>query len=484
MRKRVAIVGLWHETNTYSTRVTTLSDFAEMELAIGEAVVTANAGTGSVIGGFCTATGYDLVPIFSAAAWPNGPVDASSIESLLHEIEVGLGAAGRLDGVLVNLHGAMVAEGYLDVEASVLGMIRQLAGDAAVVAVLDLHANTSLASAAAADVLISYDTYPHVDMFERGCEAAVLMGELLQGRRLRTAIGRSPLLLCPLSLGTDDEPMRSLVARGRARAHSAGLSRLCITGGFAYSDVERAGVTVTAVYDEGLADVAREVIAVTLADIEAHRAMFRVECDPPVLAVGRALLSHHLPVVLVDVGDNIGGGSAGDGTALLHELLSQGADGAVVTIADREVALEAHRLGRGATISVEVGGKTDTLHGSPVRIEGRVTTLSDGRYRTKGSWMTDREFSMGFTAVIEVGGVRVVVTERPTPPFHGEQLSSVGIEVATCRIVTAKGAIAWKAAFGDVAGEVIQVDSPGVCPIDPWGLPRKHEPQALEPSSP
>jgi len=482
--KRVAIVGLWHETNTYSTRVTTLADFASMELAVGEAVITANAGTGSVIGGFCTATGYELVPIFSAAAWPSGPADASTIESLLHEIEIGLGAAGQLDGVLVNLHGAMVAEGHLDVEASVLGMIRQIVGDVAVVAVLDLHANTSLESATAADVLISYDTYPHIDMFERGCEAAAMMGEMLQGRHLRTAIGRHPLLLCPLSMGSDDEPMQSLVARGRARAQAAGLSRLCITGGFAYSDVERAGVTVTAVYDEGLADAAREVVAQTLADVDTHRAAFRVACDPPAAAVRRALQSDDLPVVLVDVGDNIGGGSAGDGTALLHELMVQGADGAVVTIADRVVALEAHRLGVGASIAVEVGGRTDTLHGSPVQIVGHVVTLSDGHYRTKGSWMTDREFSMGLTAVIEVGGVRVVVTERPTPPFHGEQLSSVGIDVATCRIVTAKGAIAWKAAFGDVAGEVIQVDSPGVCPIDPWELPRQHAPQTLEPSSP
>jgi len=484
MTDRVAIVGLWHETNTYSTRVTTMADFTAMEFAVGESLISANIGTGSVIGGFCTAAGYDLVPIASAAAWPSGPTDAHSITTLLNTIESGLRAAGRLDGALVNLHGAMVAEGFPDVEASLLGIVRRTIGDGPVVAVLDLHANTSLESATAADVLISYDTYPHVDMFERGCEAAVTIGEMLGGRRLRTAIGRRPLLLCPLSMGSDDEPMRSLVARGRERADAAGISRISITGGFPYSDVTRAGVTVTAVYDEGLAGAARRVVALTLDDIEAHRSAFRVDCDPPDAAVRRALQSRNLPVVLVDVGDNIGGGTAGDGTALLRELIAQCADQTVVTIADRDVAVHAHQLGVGANIDVDVGGKTDTLHGASVRISGRIIRLSDGCYRTKGSWMTGREFSMGRTAVIEVGGVLVVVTETPTPPFHGEQLSSVGIDAAACRIITAKGAIAWKAAFGDVAGEVIHVDSPGVCPIDPWVLPRHHTPQSLEPSTP
>jgi microcystin degradation protein MlrC len=203
---------------------------------------------------------------------------------------------------------------------------------------------------------------------------------------------------------------------------------------------------------------------------------FVVRRPPAAEAVRRAATASRRPVVLADVADNIGGGSAGDGTALLAELLRQQVDGAVMAIADPQAARMAAQLGAGAAISVEVGGKTDRLHGQPVPVSGLVERVSDGRYRTSGTWMTGREFCMGTTAVIRCRGLRLVVMERATPPFHREQLTSLGIDPAACSMIVAKGAIAWRSAFGDVAGEVIEVDTPGACPIDPGALPRTTAP--------
>jgi microcystin degradation protein MlrC len=107
--------------------------------------------------------------------------------------------------------------------------------------------------------------------------------------------------------------------------------------------------------------------------------------------------------------------------------------------------------------------------------------VTDGRYRTAGSWQTGQHFAMGRTAVLAVGGVTLVVTERATPPFHPEQLTSVGIDPAAASILVAKGAVAWRAAYGDVAGEVIEVATPGVCPVDPLTLPRSTVPMELHP---
>jgi microcystin degradation protein MlrC len=480
---RVGILGLWHETNTYATHQASLADFANFELAQGNEVLERNAGTGSVIGGFADATGYELVPVFSAGAWPCGPADRGTIETLLDRADRALRAAGPLDGVLVNLHGAMVADGYPDTETALLEVIRQRAGSVPVAAVLDLHANPSPELVKACDVLVSYDTYPHVDMRERGREAAGLLGQVLDGRRLRTAVGKLPLLVCPLAQATDAEPMLSLQRRAAQRGREAGLVRVCIPAGFAYSDVDRVGMSVLAIHQEGDEAAALDVVSETLADITAQTAAFMIARDDAAAAVRRAIASPVRPVVLADVADNIGGGSPGDGTALLAELLAQQAKEAVVTVADAEVARLARDLGVGAEIEALVGGKTDRRHGEPVRVRGRVVNVTDGRYRAEGSWMTGREFSMGTTAVIQVEGVTLVVTEQPTPPFHAEQLSSAGVDARAARIIVVKGAIAWRAAYGDIAAETIEVATPGVCPVDLSTLPRDTVPMTLAPTT-
>jgi microcystin degradation protein MlrC len=476
-RPRVGITGLWHETNTYSARKTTLAQFEEFELAEGQAVAELNRGTGSVIGGFCDADDFDLVPIFSAGAWPGGLISAQTIEEIFGRIGQGLASAGELDGMLVNLHGAMVAEDCADVDTALLQLIRERAAGIPIAAVVDLHANLAPEIVDVCDVLISYDTYPHVDMRERGREAASQLAAVLGGRALHTRIAKIPILACPLAQATAQDPMQGLQRRAAGRAQANELDRICIVGGFAYSDVERAGMSVLVVADDAHADSAQSVLEETAADVREHGADFRVVRPGPRESVAAALQAKSKPVVLADVGDNIGGGSAGDGTALLAELLRQGARDAVVLLADAEVATRAAGLGEGASLDANVGGKTDRMHGSPVHIKGRVRRITDGSYVSHGTWMTGHRFSMGTTAVIELDGVSLVVMERPTPPFHAEQLLSVGIDPRAAGIIAVKGAIAWRAAYGDIAGTVIEVDTPGVCPVDPSVLPRLQSPQ-------
>jgi microcystin degradation protein MlrC len=475
---RVGIAGIWHETNTWSARLATRRSFEEFELLSGEAVRARHAGTGTVIGGFLDgcAGRHEVVPLFSAGAWPAGPAPREVAEELLGRLREELAAAGRLDGLLLNLHGAMVAEGHPDMERDVVHQVRSALGDVPVVAVLDLHGNPSLELAAGCDAVIAYDTYPHVDMWERGREAALLLGDVLAGRRLRTHLAKLPLLTSPLAQGTERSPMRELLELAAGLGGHPGVARVSLLPGFPYSDVPRAGFSVLVVADHGAGDDAEAVLDELAAAVEARAEAFEVRRPPAAEAVRRAAAAPRRPVVLADVADNVGGGSAGDGTALLAELLGQGVDGAVMAIADPQVARMAARLGAGAAISVEVGGKTDRLHGEPVPVSGVVERVGDGRYRAGGTWMTGREFCMGTTAVIRCRGLRLVVMERATPPFHREQLTSVGIDPAACSVIVAKGAIAWRSAFGDIAREVIEVDTPGACPMDPRALPRTTAP--------
>ena len=477
--RRVGVIGFWHETNTFSTAPTGLEQFQDFELLSGVDVAHANAGVGSVIGGFLDAEEFDLVPIFSAGAWPSGPIQEEAMSDLFERARGQLQQAGPLDGVLVNLHGAMVAEGYPDTEVSALDLVREVTGDVPIAAVLDLHANPSPTLVSGAEVLISYDTYPHVDMRERGAEAASLLGTVLSGTPLRTSIRKLPLLVCPVAQATDTSPMADLQARATARAAQAGLHRVCVVGGFAYSDVDRAGMSVLAIHDNEHGAAAAQVLEETIADIATHASQFEVARDDPATAVGRAVVSPVRPVVLVDVADNIGGGSAGDGTALLAELLRIGARDTIVPVVDRDVALLAQELGEGAQIDALVGGKTDDRHGEPVRIRGRIRRVSDGRYRTAGPWMTGREFCMGTTAVIDVDGVTLLVMADRTPAFHEEQFTSQGIDPARAAIIVVKGAIAWRGALGHIAKKAIEVAGPGITPVDVHTLPRRTSPMSF-----
>ena len=476
---RSAVAGLWHETNTYSTRPTSLADFDAFELLRGEDVLHRHAGTGTVIGGMLDADRFAPVPIFSAGAWPGGRVTREALDVLLELLESELRTALPLDGVLLNLHGAMVADDVADVELEIVKQVRELVGGIPVAAVLDLHGNPSPEIVALSDVVIAYDTYPHIDMLPRGREAAGLLAEMLHGRPLRTVAAKVPLLSSPLAQATDEAPMRDLLALARSYAEEAAVARVSLLPGFPYSDVERAGFSILVTTDEESEDTARDVASKLAREVEARREDFAVSRDGPASAVARALASETRPVVLVDVADNVGGGAPGDGTAILSELLAQGATGAIVPIADAEVARAAARAGVGGTLEAEVGGKTDDRHGASVPIRARVVRVTEGRYRTAGSWMTGQEFTMGTTAVVQTNGVMLVVTERAVPPFHAEQLTSVGIEPGEAAVLVVKGAVAWRAAYSAIAGEVIEVDTPGICPLDPGQLDRTTTPMRV-----
>ncbi len=484
--RRIAIVGMWQETNTYSPRATNLSDFEAFELLEGSAILDRHRATGSVVGGFLDGLGHaDPVGVLSAGAWPGGPPDAVTTDALLGRLERALRAAPDVDGVLVNLHGAMVADGAGDMEHETLRRVRQRYGDVPLAAVLDLHGNPSPDAVAQCDVVVGYRTYPHEDMHACGLEAARLLERDLAGDRLVTVLGKLPVLTSPVAQATADEPMRGLLARAEARAAAAGVLRVSLLPGFPYSDVARAGFSVTAVTRAADERAGREVVAQTLADVQAHQSEFDSRRDGPSAAIERALAMADRPIVLADLADNIGGGGPGDGTALLAELLARRVDGAVVPLVDAAAVAAAHAAGHGARLRLDLGGHSDDLHGAPVPTSAHVVSLGDGDYTGGGAYMTGTRFSMGRTAVLKLEeSVRVLAMERATPPFHIEQLTSNGIDPSAATLIALKGAIAWRAPYRDIARGFVEVDTPGCCPANPRRLPRSIAPAAFDACAP
>ncbi len=466
MAFRVAIGGIWHETNTFARGRTTLDDFRAYQFATGRELLDRYRGTGTELGGmieWASATGIELVPTLFAGAVPSATIARDALDAMCGDLVARVKAAGPLDGVLLVLHGAAAAEGIDDADAHVLAELRAAVGPRCpIAATFDFHANLGAAMVRHADVLVGYDTFPHIDMAERGREATELLERMLgNAARPARALLKLPLLTVPQMQATGLPPLSRLYERLHAIESAAGRWCGSIAMGFPYADGPELGAGVLFYADEqAQADSAVRVLA---NELWAAREDFVPMLTPVEEAVAAAMASAETPVILVDAADNVGGGAAGDGTVLLASLLKARAQGAVVVIADPAAVAKAAASGEGGSFEGEIGGKQDDQHGAPVPIKGRVRLVrDDARYRHTGSYMRGYETSMGPSAVIDVDGVAVVLTARRTMPFDDGQLRCLGIVPEAQRIIVVKSALAWRAAYGAVAKRVIVVDTPGV----------------------
>jgi microcystin degradation protein MlrC len=316
-------------------------------------------------------------------------------------------------------------------------------------------------------------------MAARGAEAVGCLSRLLDGERLHGVLRKLPLVTVPPSQSTDDPPMKHLLSSMHALEREPGVVTMTTAMGFAYSDAPDLGAAVLA-YGTDRAAVERA------ADAMAERIwLARDAFTPELMPVDRiaSLIGEgaSAPLVLIDPADNLGGGSAGDGTVILEALLAAKAEGAVIVLADPEAAAAAATLGVGGRFRGAVGAKADQLHGRPVAVEGDVVYAGPTRFRHSGSYMTGFVTDMGLCAVVAAGGIEILLTTLRTMPFDIEQLRAVGIEPAERKIIVVKSAIAWRAAYGEIAARSVMIDAPGVCPANLARLDYRNRPTPLFP---
>jgi microcystin degradation protein MlrC len=466
---RVAVGGIYHESNTFFSQSMTMERFAENRLDYGADVDLQWRNTASEMGGFFAGAekfGFEVVPTIMAWGMPSGTVTADAFETLCREIVTRIRAAGKLDGVLLSLHGAMVSEPYDDADGEILRRVRKAIGDRVPLAVtLDFHANVTKEMVSWPDILLGYDTYPHVDQVERGLEAATLLYRMMaEGWKPHTALARRPLLAHILSQCTERAPMQEVLEAAHALEGRDGIRCVSVFAGFPYTDVSEAGFSVVTVADsDEAATSAAEELAET---VWTHRERFASQIPQPEDAVREAMAQPRGLTVLADVGDNLGAGTPGDGTVLLHELIKQGAEGALVLLCDPAAVSECIAAGVGHSLSVAVGAKCDRHHGTPVTINGTVRLLSDGVYRNVGPMRDGVWENQGRTAIVDTGKILVVLTERRMPMWNLQQLRSLGIEPTSLRIIVVKSAIAYRAAYVPIADRIIEVDTPGLAAAD------------------
>ena len=466
---RVAVGGIYHESNSFFSQSMTMAGFLQGQYHVGADIIPNWTGTGSEMAGFLEAASrfdFEVVPTVMAYGVPSGTVTAETFEELTQELLSRLRLAGPLDGVLLSLHGAMVSERHADADGEILSRVRELVGEVVpVLATVDCHANLTRRMLRFADVIVGYKTYPHIDQKERGLEAGTILNRMLrEGLRPKMEMRRRPLLPHILRQATERPPMSEIMSEAQVCERTAGVISISVIDGFAYTDVPESGFAVLVVGEES---EAAGTVAEQLAErVWQRRSEFRCELSNSGEAVTSAMSEPRGPVVLVNVGDNVGAGTPGDGTVLLAELLRQGARGALVLLCDADAVAECEKAGVRKRVTVKVGAKQDTLHGAPVEISGTVRLLSDGIFTNVGPMREGIVEDQGRTAVVNTGGVLVVLTERRQPMWNLEQLHSLGIEPSRLQIVVVKAAIAYRAAYLPIAAKIIEVDTPGLSAAD------------------
>ncbi|MBI5758372.1 MAG: M81 family metallopeptidase [Planctomycetales bacterium] len=465
---RIVTGGISHETSTFAKTPTTVHDFETgMGMFRGDAVIERFRGTNICTGGFIDGAarhGFELVPLLWCFAYPSGLIPRADYDSLKGEFLERLAQAkqsGPVDGVLLDLHGAMVVEGIDDGDGDFIESVRNAVGpECPIVVTFDLHGNHTARRVAAATAIIGFDTYPHVDMAERGREAADLIVRTIRGEiRPVMAFRQMPFFWSAAMQVTAHPPIDEAFRLIHDAERQPGILSITLATGFPWADVPDMGPSVIVVADGDTALAERTANELGDWVWSRRERWFR---EPPsvreALAAGER--EGRYPIMLADMADNTGGGASGDSTEVLRTFLNLNLrDALVLYLVDPEVAQQAHAAGVGGRIAVRLGGKSDPIQGPPVDCEAEVVAVSDGRFTYDGPMYAGLTGDLGTSAWLRIGGVNVVVVSGRMQPLDQAFARSLGIDCSTMKYIAVKSAVHFRSGFERLGGSIHNINA-------------------------
>ncbi|NJC72946.1 M81 family metallopeptidase [Planosporangium thailandense] len=491
MRERLAVLGLGHETNTFSTVPADLRKYEDGGIHRGQALVDHYAESQATWAGFLAPRPDDpveTVPLLAAWINPCGAITREAFETIVDEMTERLAAALPVDGVLLGLHGAAVADGYPDADAEMAERVRAVVGpNVPIGAVLDMHANVSPRLVEHVDVLLPYQTNPHVDARARGIECRDRVVEIIRtGRRPALALEQLPLVVTITRQDTREEPMRGLLEYERRLEQRDGVLDVSVVEGFPYADVPQMGMSVLAAHRDGPAAarrVAREMAERVWAAREA------LQGDGVTVEDAIARIAAHRgdkPLLVLDVGDNVGGGGPGDSTVLLAAAVREKVGGIVVVLLDPQAVESLADRAVGDRVRIAVGGRSVEQDGAPVDLDAVLVGRSDGRYEEPTMAHGGlRYFDAGPMVALRTDDrITVVLTSKLVQPITPRQLTAVGLDPGSFRAITAKGVNGPRAGYADACGDLVVVDTPGVTRLSVQGFTYANRRRPMYPYEP
>ncbi len=498
---RIATLGISHETNTFSSTPATYEEFEKKEIKRRDEIFSHFKKSNYTIAGYIDAAKdfqFELVPLMYANTGPIGIITKDAYKRLSLEMFEMLKNEGPWDGVLIANHGAAVSEEFPDMDAEFTRMVRKIVGPNVPVGItLDMHANISKDTVENTDVCVVWRTCPHMDPKPRGYKcASLIVKTILSEIKPTQYIEMPPMLVNIVKQFTGQEPMKSLVEDCVRSNEIEGVLDTSISEGYPYADVFEMGMSWITITDnnsnlakkisKNLAINAwkkREELNQPVNDIEdaLNLAINKYVGPKPkgvenyVPSDGAALEelektehSHLGPIVLMDVGDNIGGGSTADSTHILKKAIEMKIGNYLQSIYDPDSVEKCINAGEGAKIRLDVGGKTDDKHGEPITIEGVVKNYDEGKYEEhRPNHGGFRFFDDGKRVKFETNdGMTILITSKRSGNTAREQMYSIGINPEKFKIIIAKGVSSPRPAYQPIAAEILLVNSPGVTTSD------------------
>ena len=477
-----------HETNTFNIHPTDIRDFEVRYLLDGPAAIAARGDNNTELAGVLD-TGrlheWKVTHTISAAAGPGGRVTDRALDRLCAPL-LEAAAQGGWDGVLLMLHGAMVTVSHDDGEAEILRRLRAVTGpDVPIAVTLDPHANVSAAMCDLAQILVSFTTYPHVDIRATGRRTAQLLHRAITGEIHPVTLRAHRPMLEEASGGrTDVGPMIDRHALGRASEARKGIYAVSINGAFPCADIAEVGPTVLVTCEIGSRDA--QSIAEEIADDIWER---RDEKLNHYLTVKQAAAQAKVwkpgagPLVIADYADNPGSGAYGDSTALLAALLEEDVDNACFgPMIDPEVAQALQSETVGNTVTVLLGGKTaPNFGGGPISLTGTVQWVGDGWFTGSGPILGGLQRNFGATAVLRVQGIDILIVTIAQQLLDLRQFEAFGIDPQKKTVVALKSMQHFRAAFTPISGRIIVCDSGALCTLNYAALDYRRVPRPMYP---
>lgn len=473
---RFVMATIQHETNTFSPIVTPLASFAigrpdGVPMSGLEAVNTLR-GTNKPLSAFIDLAEEEraeIVLAVAAEAAPSGPVSDEAFNKMADDVCDALKKG--CDALFLDLHGAMVTESYDDGEGELLSRVRKIAPELPVAVALDFHTNMSPAIAQNATTIAGYRTYPHVDTYECGMRCGRTLVQALKGQvKPKIVWGTRPMLTHTLCQLTSVEPLKGIMESAIAAEKGGNVLNASVFGGFPLADIPFVGFSSVIVADDNTA--AAEQLRNALLDMAwDRRAEFVFEVEPLSESIARAKTLEGGPVVLVDHADNVFSGGTQDVMDTVAEALAQGlSDMALGPIWDPESVGHMIEAGVGKKVSLMLGGKTDmpsiALKGQPLEVHGTVRRITDGRYTVTCPMDTGVVLNHGPSAVLDTGGVEILVCSERMEAFDLGVFRHAGIEPTAKRYLLIKSRHHFRAGFEPIAAHIVYLAGSGVTSSD------------------
>lgn len=463
---RIAVGCFMQETNTFSPTPTLVADFEAHYLRRGSEILTGYGPARVEVPGFLSVlaeAGATPVPLLATHAASSGALTRDTFEAILGELLQRLGEAGRLDGILLALHGSMAIADNGDAEGEILERVRAAFPGVPIGVSLDLHGHITPRMLQPGIFLIGYREYPHIDMFDTGARVAALLLDVIAGRRRPVmAMAKRPVLMSPVRCRTDDGPFTAIVAAARAvEDEASGVLHASLFPVQPWLDVPDIGFAALVCADGDVAAAQRA--ADHLADLAfAARDSF----EPDLMAIDDAIrigLSSPGLTVVGDGGDAPTSGAPADDATILKRLLALGADKAermtYVTLRDAPAVQKAFAAGPGATVTLSVGHSLSA--GEPVSITGIVRSLSDGTYVMRDAGAAGLETHQGPTAVIHIGAIRLVLRSLGGFEWDTGVYTAFGLDLRYPALAFAKSPSHFRVSYAPFAARILAGDTPG-----------------------